>query len=224
VGDYFTSCPQPGAEKSAICKSFARATTSNGFNFDSIRRYFLWRAQDFLLFDACTAAGASPGDDLGGHLRDDLGDDWATTGRRRLGDDLGGYLDENVGRDLAREPEHRDGTPERAGADARERLPVTPRREEDERANPLGLVITAAMLFVLFAAAMLFGTHGTIGSIPHRASSTTPGAKTMGNLLYGAQGVASCPQMSFDNATGSIAKSTERCLGRDGDAAGHPHD
>jgi hypothetical protein len=99
-----------------------------------------------------------------------------------------------------------------------------PLREEGEGTNPLGLVITAAMLFVLFAAAMLFGTHGTIGSIPHRASSTTPGTKTMGNLLYGAQGTASCTQMSSDSATGSIARSSGRCLGRDGDTAGHPHD
>jgi hypothetical protein len=86
------------------------------------------------------------------------------------------------------------------------------------------LVITAAMLFVLFAAAMLFGTHGTIGSIPHRAGSMAPDAKAMGNLLYGAQDAVSCPQMSFDNATGSITGSAERCLGRGGDAAGHPHD
>jgi hypothetical protein len=142
-----------------------------------------------------------------------------------LGDDLGGDLDdnlgENLGRDLAKEPGHRDGDPEGAGADARARLPFT--REEDERANWLGLVITAAMLFVLFAAAMLFGSQGTIGSIPHRATST-PDAKVMGNLLYGAQEAASCPQMSFDNATGSVTGSTEPCLGRDSDAAGHPHD
>ena len=139
-----------------------------------------------------------------------------------LGDGLGDNLGEKVGRDLAREPEHRDGKPERAGADAPVKSSFTRLGEEDERANSLGLVITAAMLFVLFAAAMLFGTHGTVGSIPRH--STVPNAKAMGNLLYGAQEAASCPQMSLDNATGSVLGPTERCLGRDSDAAGHPHD
>jgi hypothetical protein len=151
-----------------------------------------------------------------------------------LGDDFcdgsGGDLGENVGRDLAREdlakePEHRGGNREGAGADGRVRVSPALQREEDERANSLGLVITAAMLFVLFAAAMLFGSHGTIGSIPRHGSTTsTPDAKAMGDLLYGAQNASSCAQMSFDNATGSVNGSVERCLGRDSDAASHPHD
>jgi hypothetical protein len=143
-----------------------------------------------------------------------------------LGDGLGGNfgdeLSENVGRDLTREPQQRDGESEGTGADAGERLPFTALREEEERANWLGLVITAAMLFVLFAAAVLFGSHGTIGSMRH--SGSTPDAKAMGNLLYGAQEAASCPQLSFDDATGPVAGSTERCTGRDSVAAGHPHD
>ena len=93
----------------------------------------------------------------------------------------------------------------------------------DERANPLGLVITAAMLFVLFAASMLFGSRGSIGPVPHHTTST-PDVKAMGNILYGAQEAASCPQTSFDNATGSVTEPTERCLGRDSDSASHPHD
>ena len=184
---------------------------STGFKFDSIRRCFLSRAQDFLLFDAGIAGGESLGDDLGDG-------------------DLGDNLDENVGRDLAREdlarePERLDGKPEGADADARARLPSTTSREDDERANSLGLVITAAMLFVLFAAATLFGSHGTIGSIPRPATSTpAPDGKAMGNFLYGARGAAACPQMSFDNATGSVTGPTERCLGRAVGAARHPHD
>jgi len=153
-------------------------------------------------------------DGLGDDSRGDLGGD--------LGDDLGDDLGENVGRDLAREPEHSDGEPEGGAADGRVRVSPALQREEDERANSLGLVITAAMLFVLFAAAMLFGSHGTIGSMRH--SSSPPGAKAMGNLLYGGQGASSCPQISFDSATGSVPGPTERCLARDGDAAGHPHD
>ena len=171
------------------------------------------RAQDFLLFDAGVppARAWTTTDGLGDDLRDDL--------RGELGDDLG----ENVGRDLAREPEHSDGEPVGTVSDGRVRVSPALQREEDERANSLGLVITAAMLFVLFAAAMLFGTHGTIGSIP-RHSTSTPGAKAMGNLLYGAREAASCPQMSFDNATGSVPGPTERCSGRDSDAVGRPND
>jgi hypothetical protein len=142
---------------------------------------------------------------LGGYLGDDIGGDF--------GDDLG----QNVGRNLLSEPEHRDGKP---GADGRMRVSPALQREEDERANSLGLVITAAMLFVLFAAAMLFGTHGTIG--PMRHSTATPDAKAMGNLLYGAQEATPCPQMSFGSATGSVPGAKERCSGGDSDPAGHP--
>jgi hypothetical protein len=131
-------------------------------------------------------------------------------------------LGENVGRDLLREPEHRDSKPDAAGADGRKRVSPALQREEDDRANSLGMVITAAMLFVLFAAAMLFGTHGTLG--PMRHSTSTPDAKAMGNLLYGAQEAISCPRMPFGSATGSIPGAKVRCLGREGDPAGHPQD
>jgi hypothetical protein len=140
-----------------------------------------------------------------------------------LGDDLGDDLSKNVDTNLAREPGRRDGDPEGADADVPVRLSPALQREEDERANSLGLVITAAMLFVLFAAAMLFGSHGTIGSMPPHGSAT-PDAKAMGNLLYGAQDAASCPQMSFDSETGSITVPKERCLRRGSDATAHPHD
>ena len=128
-----------------------------------------------------------------------------------------------MGRDLTREPEHRDGNAQSAGSGDRAPLHLSPLREEDERANTLGLVITAAMLFVLFAAAMLFGSHGTIGPMPpHGTLVPTPDAKAMGNLLYGAQKAASCPQASFDSATGSITGVTEGCLVQDRDAASLP--
>jgi hypothetical protein len=136
-----------------------------------------------------------------------------------LGDDFGDGLGQNVDRNLLSEPEHRDGKP---GADGRMRVSPALQREEDERANSLGLVITAAMLFVLFAAAMMFGTHGTIG--PMRHSTATPDAKVMGHLLYGAQEATSCPKMPFGSATGSIPGVEARCLGRGGNPAGHPQD
>jgi hypothetical protein len=53
--------------------------------------------------------------------------------------------------------------PESTGRNARENPLLSSAWEDEERAKPLGLVITAALLFVLFAAAVLFGGHGTIG-------------------------------------------------------------
>jgi hypothetical protein len=133
-------------------------------------------------------------------------------------------LGEDVGRNLAKEPDDRDGRQDGAGPNARARVPFSPIREEDERANALGLVITAAMLFVLFAAAMLFGNHGAIGSIPPRHGVSMPDAKAMGHLVYGAQETPSCAQMFFDDATGSVAMPAELCSARNGGAASHPHD
>lgn len=134
------------------------------------------------------------------------------------GDNVG----ESVDRDLAGKSQDRDREPDGAGG-ARGGFASASQREEDARANSLGLVITAAMLFVLFAAAMLFGSRGSIGSLPHHMGST-PDAKTMGNLLYGMHTVAPCPQTSFDKATGSLPGPPELCLGADSDAPGRPQD
>ncbi|HTV27492.1 MAG TPA: hypothetical protein VMF32_06895 [Xanthobacteraceae bacterium] len=209
VSDYFIFCPWAGAEKTGRLQELCRLQPMQGsisIQFEDIfygeRNTSCCLMRVWLPVRAWATACATV---------------WATTLRDHLG--------ENVGRDLAREdltgkPEHRDGKPNAAGADGRLRVSPALQREEDERANSLGLVITAAMLFVLFAAAMLFGTHGTIG--PMRHSTSTPDSKAMGNLLYGAQEAVPCPQMPFGGATGTIPGAEERCLGRDGNPTGHP--
>src|SRR5208282_1543093 len=58
-----------------------------------------------------------------------------------------------------------------------------PAWEDDERARPLGMVITAALLFVLLAAAVLFGGRGSFGP-GGRPSLSGPGGKALGDILY----------------------------------------
>jgi hypothetical protein len=202
VSDYFISGSRRGAVKNGylqeLCADLGQPSVSISIQFEDI--FYRERKTSCCLMQAWPPARP-----------------WATTFCGGLGD----YLGENVSSDLARQPEHRDGDREAAGAGDRMRL--SPLREEEGQANTLGLVITAAMLFVLFAAAMLFGSRGTIGSMPHPTIST-PDAKAMGNLMYGMRRVAPCPQTSFGNATGSVPGPAERCFGSEDDAAGHPHD
>jgi hypothetical protein len=113
--------------------------------------------------------------------------------------------------------------PEPSCRDPRTNPRPPPAWEDDDRARPLGLVITAALLFVLFAAAVLFGGHGSFGPAgPPRISG--PDGKALGDILYSMQAAASCPPSSFDNVTGSVAGGAmERCPSRDSGEASHPH-
>jgi hypothetical protein len=114
--------------------------------------------------------------------------------------------------------------PESSGRNARENPLLPSAWEDEERAKPLGLVITAALLFVLFAAAVLFGGHGTIGPAG-RPSISGPDGKTLGDFLYSMREDPSCPSQSFDSATGSVgALPAERCPSHDGGVVSHPHD
>ncbi|MGA8614628.1 MAG: hypothetical protein WB760_23745 [Xanthobacteraceae bacterium] len=137
-----------------------------------------------------------------------------------VGDDVGEKVDEDdPGGDPGREPAEWYDEPESSGRDPR----PTPAWEDDERSRPLGLVITAALLFVLFAAAMLFNGHGSIGPAG-RPSLLGPNRKALGDILYSMRVAAPCPLSSVDNATGSVAGSPpERCPSRDGGEASHPH-
>jgi hypothetical protein len=109
--------------------------------------------------------------------------------------------------------------PEQSGRDMR----PPPAWDDDERARPLGLVITAALLFVLVAAAVLFGGRGSFGP-GGRPSFSGAGGKALGDILYSMQMVVSCPHSSFDGATGSVAGSPpQRCPSRDDGEASHPH-
>jgi hypothetical protein len=113
---------------------------------------------------------------------------------------------------------------ESSGRNARENPLLSSAWEDEEHAKPLGLVITAALLFVLFAAAVLFGGHGTIGPAG-RPSISGPDGKALGDFLYSMREDPSCPSKSFDSATGSVGGlPAERCPSRDGGEASHPHD
>jgi hypothetical protein len=65
-------------------------------------------------------------------------------------------------------------------------------------------VITGALLFVLFAAAILSGGHGPFGPSLRDAISA-PGAKAMGNVLYTMQ-AESCPLTLVKSAADGCSK------------------
>ena len=121
-----------------------------------------------------------------------------------VGKELGGK--DPGGKDLGRndlEPGDRY-EPESSGRNPRANPRLPSAWEDEERAKPLGLVITAALLFVLVAAAVLFGGHGSIGPAG-RPSISGPDGKALGDFLYSMNEDASCPRASFDSATGSVA-------------------
>jgi hypothetical protein len=139
------------------------------------------------------------------------------------GEKVGKHLGENLGGDDPG-PEHGDRRePESSGCDSRANPRPTLAWEDDERARPLGLVITAALLFVLVAAAVLFGGRSSFGPAG-RPSIMGPGGKALGEILYSLELSVSCPLASFD-ATGSVAgRPTERCPSGDRSESSHPHD
>jgi hypothetical protein len=136
-------------------------------------------------------------------------------------EEVGEHLGENLGGD---DPGRTLGDryePESSGPDPR----ATPRPawEDAERARPLGLVITAALLFVLVAAAVLFGGRSSFGPAGP-PSIIGPGGKALGEILYSLELTVSCPLASSD-ATGSVAgRPPERCPTGDRSESSHPHD
>jgi hypothetical protein len=115
------------------------------------------------------------------------------------GENAGKDADEHPGTVPGEGTVDRYAEPKPFRPDAHPAVPPLPMREEDESANSLGLLITGALLFVLFTAALLFGGPGAIGPILHDAISS-PGAKVMGNILYTIQDEP-CPRMVFDEAS-----------------------
>ena len=88
-------------------------------------------------------------------------------------------------------------------------------RRDEERANSLALVITVSLFVVLFASALMVGTHLQIGPVRR---TTTREANIAGEIVYTMPGGILCRHMTFDNATGEISKADiERCPG-DADA------
>jgi hypothetical protein len=133
-----------------------------------------------------------------------------------------GVGEEDPGSDPETEPGDRH-EPQPSARDSRANPRPLPTWDDDDRAKPLGLVITAALLFVLVAAAVLFGGHGTMGPTVRPAISG-PDKKPLGDYLYGAQEAALCASAVFDDATGSVAGFlAQHCPSRDGGEASHPH-
>ena len=92
--------------------------------------------------------------------------------------------------------------PNGPGRDARGRRSVWA-RPDDERANSLGLIVTTSLLFVLFAAAVMFGGHAAIAPLMRRAV-TARAADGKGDIVYAMPDGVFCRHMSFDNATGAV--------------------
>jgi hypothetical protein len=140
------------------------------------------------------------------------------------GEDVGKNVgEEDPGGDLGMQPAEWFDEPESSSHDLRANPHPTPGWEEEERSKPLGLVITAALLFVLFAAAVLFNGHGSFGP-EGRPSFSGPNRKALGDFLYSTEAAVSCPLSSVDSATGSVVgPPLERCPSRDGGDASHPH-
>jgi hypothetical protein len=138
-------------------------------------------------------------------------------------EEVGEHLGEDSGDDdPSLEPGDRQ-EPESSGRNLRASPRPRPAWEDDERAKPLGFVITAALLFVLVAAAVLFGGRGSFGPAG-RPSIMGPGGKALGEILYSLELSVSCPLVPFD-ATGSVAgHPPERCPSGDDGKTSHPHD
>ena len=132
---------------------------------------------------------------------------------------------ENLGEDSGDDPGPESGDrheSESSGRDPRADPRPLPAWDDDERAKPLGFLITAALLFVLVAAAVLFGGRSSFGP-GGRPSIMGPGGKALGEILYSLELSISCPPASSD-ATGSvIGGPLQRCPNRDDGDASHPH-
>jgi hypothetical protein len=65
------------------------------------------------------------------------------------------------------------------------------------------MVIVVSLLFVLFAAALLFGGRAAIGPLLRHAFAA-PDSLDAGAVVYAMPDGTYCRQMSFDNATAAI--------------------
>lgn len=97
-------------------------------------------------------------------------------------------------------------------------------RTDEERANSIGIAIVTSLLFVLFAAALLFGGHAAIAPLLHRAeagAASSAASQDNGTMVYAMPDQEFCRQMLFDNATGTISEGTlVRCPGAPGGRGG----
>lgn len=93
---------------------------------------------------------------------------------------------------------------DRAAADSGRHVHLRSRRDED-RAHSLGLIVTTTLLFVLFAAAIMFGGHAAIAPLLNRASAARD-ANGKGDIVYTMPDGVFCRHLSFDNVTGEVTE------------------
>jgi hypothetical protein len=95
-------------------------------------------------------------------------------------------------------------------------------RQDDQRANSLGMIIITSMLFVLFAAALMVGGHAAFVPLL-RSAIGVQGTNGSGEALYTMPDGTFCRHMSIDNVTGQVIEGAiERCPGRIGDVRPGP--
>jgi hypothetical protein len=110
----------------------------------------------------------------------------------------------STGKDAATETVDWYVEAERASPNARGRISLRAQRDE-QRANSLALIIATAILFVLFAAAIMFGGRAAIGPLLSRAIDSRDVNGT-GDIVYAMPDGVFCRHMSFDNATGEVTE------------------
>ena len=95
------------------------------------------------------------------------------------------------------------------------------RRRSDGRVNSLAVAVTAALLFVLVASAVMFGGRTALGTLLPRDGATASDADRTGSIVYAMPDGVFCRRMAFDNATAEVKSiAVERCPGAIGVAGG----
>lgn len=93
------------------------------------------------------------------------------------------------------------------------------RRRTDGRVNSLAFAVTAALMFVLLASAVMFGGHAAIAPLlPHNGASE---ADRTGSIVYAMPDGVLCRRMAFDNGTAEVTSiAVEPCPGGIGGGGG----
>jgi hypothetical protein len=95
------------------------------------------------------------------------------------------------------------------------------RRRADERINSLAFAVTAALLFVLVAGAVMFGGRITIAPLLLHNGANASDTDRTGSIVYAMPDGVFCRRMAFDNATAEVTSvAVERCPGAIGVADG----
>ena len=108
--------------------------------------------------------------------------------------------------------------PDHSGGPRRTALSQSRRRSADAHINSLAFAVTAALLFVLVAGAVMFGGRVGIGVLLPRGGAD---ADRTGSIDYAMPDGVFCRRMAFDNSTAEVTSvAVERCPGAVGVAGG----